>query len=298
MTIPVGFQELAAPAEAAPASPQERDPDAPTPEAPYGYTVDKSSGEWRPKKRAGRKPKLAPPELPTGVTPSLEDLKAQNPRQPSEDVAPGALAPPGGKASGSWRRRPKAVVEVPPFRAGPIAKGVNKLYRQAGRIARVMNPQIGAAIIASTRKLEPDDDEDEDDTPTVGEAWEELARINPRIRVFLTKLLVKNAWGNLFRAHLPILLAILMTEGISSRIPFMPMVMSLLASDEDGESSDLSDAMGGVGPQDLAEMMAMAQGLMGQMAAGVPRGMNDIPRHAQTVDYSAPPAPGDAAAGA
>jgi hypothetical protein len=183
----------------------------------------------------------------------------------SEDTAPGA--PPKGRG----RRAPKSAPELPPFRAGVIAKGMNSLYRRAGRIIRIWDPDIGTAVIACTRAL------DEDDS-TVGDAWENLAKTNPRIRAFLLKLMAGGAWTQLVMAHVPIFMAIAMKDGIRERIPFMGLADALLNDDgpeagEDGGAvpSGLSQMMGGIGPEDMAQMMAMAQGLMGQMANGVPR---------------------------
>jgi hypothetical protein len=164
---------------------------------------------------------------------------------------------------------------APPFRAGVISKGMNKLYAKAGRIVRVFDMEIGTAVIACTRA------EDDDDV-TVGDAWEELARTNPRIRAFLMRLMVGGAWSALFTAHLPILMAIAMKDGIRQRIPFLGLAQTLLTDEPDdgGEAvpSDLAQMMGGIGPEDMAQMMAVAQGLMGQMAAGVPRAPNMPPR--------------------
>ena len=167
-----------------------------------------------------------------------------------------------------------AAAPLPPFRAGVIAKGVNKLYRRAGRIARMMDYDIGTAVIACT-VADPDDD----DVTTVGEAWEEVARGNPRIRGFLLRIIQGGQWGTLFTAHLPIFMAIAMKDGIRRRIPLLQLADALLVdepADEGGAPgpSDLSQMMGGINPGDMAQMVAMAQGLMGQMANGVPRAPN------------------------
>jgi len=254
----------------------QEDPDAPTVEAPYGWTKDPVTGERRPKKTAGRRPKGTPVpyDAPTAGTPPLEELKARATERPAraEDVAP---APAPAKHTFSiGKKTPKAPEPIPPFRAGPIAKSINKTYRRAGRIVKIWDPEVGAAIIACTRK-----DEDEEDDLTVGEAWEELARINPRIRAFLTRFITTSALGSLFVAHAPILLAICLKEGIRSRIPFLRIANAFLSDDDDlGEEfpSDLAQSLGGIGPADLAQMMEMAQAMMGQMAGGVSRGMNDV----------------------
>lgn len=244
-------------------------------EAPYGWMTDPVTGARRPKKRPGRRSKAAKP--PTGNSPPLEELQALGSlSETSEDTAPGT--PPKGK------RRPVMKAEqLPPFRAGVIAKGMNGLYRRAGRLVRIWDYDIGTAIIATTRA------DDEDDV-TVGDAWENVAKTNPRIRAFLMKLMAGGAWTGLFTAHLPILMAIAMKDGIRQRIPFMQLAETLLTDDAEGEGTDgeavpsgLAQMMGGINPDDMAQMMAMAQGFMGQVAQNIPRPANG-PR---------PPAPDD-----
>ncbi len=251
--------------EQPPVSLPDPDPDAPSEDAPYGYMTDPATGERRPKKRPGRRSKGA--KIPSGKSPTMEELQALGSLpEASEDTAPGV--PPKG--------RPKAAMKaeaLPPFRAGVIAKGMNGLYRRAGRLVRIWDYDIGSAIIATTRA------DDEDDL-TVGDAWENLAKTNPRIRAFLMKLMAGGAWTGLFTAHLPILMAIAMKDGIRQRIPFMQLAETLL-TDEPGEGAEgeavpsgLAQMMGGINPDDMAQMMAMAQGMMGQMAANVPRPAN------------------------
>jgi len=247
---------------------QEADP--PSEEAPYGWMTDPVTQERRPKKRPGRRSKTARP--PTGTSPSLEELQALGTlSEASEDTAPGA--PPKGK------RKPAMKAEaLPPFRAGVIAKGMNKLYRKAGRVLRIWDYDLGSAVIASATKM-ADDDEDED--TTVGEAWEAVAKSNPRIRAFLLKLMVGGAWSALFTAHLPIFMAIAMKESVRKRIPFLQLAETLLTDEPEGEGaggeavpSGLAQMMGGINPDDMAQMMGMAQMMMGQMAGGVPRPAN------------------------
>lgn len=237
--------------------------------APYGWMTDPTTGERRPKKRPGRRSKTY--AVPGGKTPSVEELQALGAlSEGSEDTAPGAL--PKGRAR---RRAMKAEAPAPPFRAGVIAKGMNGLYRKAGRILRMLDRDIGTAVIATTQA------EDDDDT-TVGEAWEELARTNPRIRAFLMRLMVGGAWSSLVQAHLPIVLAIAMKDGIRQRIPFMGLAEVLLTDEPEGPAagavpSGLAGMMGGIGPEDMAQIMDLAQQMMGQAAANVPRAQG-VPR--------------------
>jgi hypothetical protein len=160
---------------------------------------------------------------------------------------------------------------LPPFREGVIAKGMNKLYKRAGRLIRIWDPAIGSAVIATTVQHEDDD-------VTVGEAWENLAKSNPRIRALLLNLMKGGAYTDLFTAHLPILLAVMMRDGIREKLKFLPIAEAFLVDDDDtGAPSDLSQMMGGINPADMAQMMQMAQGMMGQVAADMPRGQG-VPR--------------------
>jgi len=240
-------------------------------EAPYGWMTDPDTGERRPKKRPGRRSRTA--RVPSGKTPSLTELQGLGTLpEASEDTAPGT--PPKQTRAQLRATRPRP--ELPPFRAGVIAKAVNREYRRAGRIVRMWHVDIGNAIIASATQRPADPDDGDDLDLTVGEAWEALAKTNPRIRLVLHRILQTSDLGALFKAHLPILLAVLMIDGIRQRIPFLDMAQAFLSDDpqEGGEPDGmggLGGAVGMMGPEDMAQMMAMAQGLMGQMASQVPR---------------------------
>ena len=253
--------------------------DVPSAEAPYGWTTDPVTGERRPKKTAGRRRRTDQPPKTPGVPPALEELKAQQQaenRKPAEDVAPAHQHKRGGLRLKAPSAAPKPPEPVPPFRAGPIAKGVNKLYRRAGKIVKVWDREVGSAIIACTVK-----DEDDEDDITVGEAWEELARTNPRVRAFLTKMITAGAFSTLFTAHAPILMALMLKDGIRARIPLLRLADAFLVDDEDDAGAEgafpsgLAQMMGGIGPEDVAQMMGMLNAQMGAMANGVPRSMND-----------------------
>jgi len=145
-------------------------------------------------------------------------------------------------------------VDVPPFKAGPIAKGMNRLYAKAGRLVRLANPMLGEAIISVTRK-ESDDDE------TVGEAWEALAQVSPVWRARLLKLCTGGAAGRVLLAHLPILLAIMMLEPVSKRMPFGHIVEALFGGDEPTATPEATATE----QPDFEQMMAMATQMMGPM---------------------------------
>lgn len=221
------------------------------PEAPYGWTVDPKTGERRPKKSAGRprKPATADELREAGPPPAVPPDEA--PGRP-----PRGTRPPAGT--------PEKPDPVPQPRDGVIARGVNKLYRRAGRIIRAMDRDIGQAVIECT-KPDPDDE----DWLTVGQAWEQLAKTSPRIREWLLRLIAGGAWSDLVMAHAPIGVAIVMKPAIMRFLPFKKLVESVL-EDEDGDGGDL----GGLTAED-AEKMAARMGLdVEAMAERMARRMN------------------------
>lgn len=237
--------------------------------APFGYMKDPVTGEERPRKTRGRVAK----------SPSLDELKAEREAEAAgiNDRAD-IKGEPGDRAPQTGRRRkrgrgepkpPKPEQPTPQFREGQIAKGMNRLYRKAGKMIRVMDRDIGQAFIDITRK------EDEEDV-TVGEAWEEFARANPRIRRLLLKLIAGGAMGQLFMAHAPIFLAFLMKDAIRRHIPFNRLFEAFLDGGEDGEAPADGTPMEGVTPGDMQEAMAFAQQMAEQMMSG--RGMSSTPR--------------------
>jgi hypothetical protein len=238
-------------------------------EARWGYTVDRVTGERRPKKAPGR------PRTP----PSLDELKAQreeaqsseSPVEPPEDRAPTRLK---GKRHKHGSAEPgKADEPIPQHRPGVISKGMAKMYRRTGKIIKAMDRDIGVAVIECA-----------DDC---GEAWEELARVNPRVRRFALKLISGGAYGQLLMAHAPIFMAVIMKDGIRKHIPMMNLMQSMMEPDEDASDEEKANALT---PQDLQQVMGLAQNLMGQMgqfaAAPSPAGRRHAP---------AAPVPPDAA---
>lgn len=255
---------------------------AEAPEAPYGYTRDAATGEMRPKKSPGR------PRKP----PSLDELKAEKETEAAgEPVIEGRVVgdrppeTPRGRKKGAGDPKPdKPVNPVPQFREGQIEKGINKMYRRAGRIVRVMDAEIGAAIIEAARK-------ESDDDLTVGSAWEEIARHNPRIRAFLLMMMRGGAWGGLFWAHAPIFLAVLMKPAVQARLPFGAMMAAFMSGDDEGGGQDAEEdgdgprpGGGGLTPADMSQMMGMAQAFAQQMMNG--RGMSTA-RAAETAAETA-----------
>ena len=239
-------------------------------EAPFGWTTDRATGERRPKKAAGR----------PRTSPSLDELKARRaeaqasgPGSPDPTAGPGAPEGDRPPASGKRKRRDTTPDDdhKPPAsdRPGMITKGVNRLYRRAGKIVKAMDRDIGIAIIEATQntadKGEPDD--------SVGAAWEEVCKTNPRIRRFVLRLIAGGAWGQLVMAHAPILLAIILKDGIRKHLPLAKFIEAFLSEDDDedqdddGEKTGLAGLMDGMTSDDLKQMATLAQQMMGGMAA-------------------------------
>ena len=225
-------------------------PEGADPEAPYGWTTD-PDGTRRPKKAAGR---------PSRRQKALEELKAE--REAAPDAAgPGGPAVAGDRPPDASRRRkprlsrggadakPKS---APQFREGQIERGINQLYRKTGRLVRVADADIGQALIDITRKDDPED-------VTVGEAWEQLARTNPRVRAFLLRLMAGGAWSGLLMAHAPVFMAVLMKDAVRSRLPFGRLVDAALTPDEDGRAPADGTPLDGLQPQDMQQMMQVAR---------------------------------------
>lgn len=276
MTVSDPFQAPTIPARedlddaaSEPAAPEAEHVDlSPDASAPLGYVIDRATGERRPKKKAGRPPKTTAQRRSQTAQPKADPPPAKT----EADLVPGQIVKqdrPKRRLRGGPAPDPEPVA---PFRAGPIAKGVNRLYRKAGKILSVWDHEIGAAVIQCTRKdIDPDTGEPDSEDVTVGEAWEEIARVNPRIRRILLRFIEGGAWGQLLMAHAPILLAILMKESILKRLPMGRLLAAFM---DDSEAGD--DAVFGSGPPSMADLMnsltpedlAMASSMM---AAAMPQ---------------------------
>jgi hypothetical protein len=216
-------------------------------DAPYGWRRDEN-GELVPRKKPGRPRKQATPE---DMPPDAEPVSRAADRPPAKPDA---------------RRRPAAAGDVPMPKGGIIAAGVNKLYRRAGKVLRAMDPDIGNAVIACTRK-----DPDDPDELTVGEAWENLAKTNPRIRAFIMKAISGGAWGDLVMAHAPIGLALFMKPGIQRLLRLERLAESFAEPDEDTPEGE-GGLPGGMTMEDFGQMRDLAAEQARRMAAkmGVP----------------------------
>jgi hypothetical protein len=214
-------------------------------DAPYGWRRD-DDGNLVPRKKPGRPRKQATPEE---MPPDAEPVSRAADRPPARTEA---------------RKHPKTSGDVPMPRGGVIAAGVNKLYRRGGKIIRAMDPDIGNAVIACTRK-------DEDDELTVGEAWEALAKTNPRIRAFILRAISGGAWGDLVMAHAPIGLALFMKPQVQRLLRLERLVESMAEPDEDTPEGE-GGLPGGMTMEDFGQMRDMAAEQARRMAAkmGVP----------------------------
>lgn len=229
---------------------------------PDGYVRDRDTGEIRPRKRPGRRPKPVTP-------PDETELAAAAPIEPEPDTAP----KPPGKHRRFFAIPDGPAEEIPMPRGGVIAKGVDRLYRRAGKIIRAADYDIGQAVIECTRR-------EDDDDQTVGEAWEAVARNNPRIRRYLLTAVSGGDWADLVMAHAPVGMAIVMKPAISRMI--IPQaddkgnlqqpgiigraVQSFLEPDEDSADGDLL-------PEDAEEIASVANAQMERMADRVARSM-------------------------
>jgi len=215
-------------------------------DAPYGWRRDPKTGELIAKKKPGR-PSNQP--TPDSMPPDAEPVSRAADRPPAKQEARRRAAPSG---------------DVPMPRGGVIAAGVNKLYRRGGKIIRAMDPDIGEAVISCTRK-------DEDDELTVGEAWEALAKTNPRIRAFIMRAISGGAWGDLVMAHAPIGLALFLKPQVQRLLRLERLVESMAEPDEDTPEGE-GGLPGGMTAEDFGQMRDLAAEQARRMAAklGVP----------------------------
>lgn len=240
------------------------------PVAPYGYTIDRKTGEKRPRKRAGRGTRVVKAEPASETAPAAD-------REP--DRVPGRVRPPEKTGRSRRTREPKAAPEpMPPFRAGPIAKGMNKLYLRAGKILKAMDNDLGIAVISMTKAEYDENGERTEGDVTVGEAWEAVAQVNPGVRRLLMRFIEGGAWGALAWAHAPLLLAIMMKERVARRIPFARLAASFLNDEDDGEQAGQAPPAGfggllaGMTEQDLMAAAAAFNQFMPGAAGAMPTG--------------------------
>lgn len=196
--------------------------------------------------------------------PSIDSLRAQaaDEEPAPRDRKPGAKRPKTrGRSVSSRGGQSTPAPSVPMGRPGQITKSVNLLYRKAGKFLRAWDPMLGAAVIDTTYN---DADEGDPDN-SVGAAWEAVAKVNPHIRAFLQKLNTGNAYAQLFWAHAPILLAVMMKDSVQKHLPFANLLAAFGPDDEEPQApqptgNPLQDIMND--PEALRQAMAMAQQFM------------------------------------
>lgn len=240
-------------------------------EAPYGWTRDRQTGTLRAKKRPGR------PRVP----PSPEELTAAPAVEREPDRPPAA---PQGHSRGRGTTHPAPAPAMP--RGGIIAAGVDKLYRRAGKLLRALDHDIGQALIECTRADLLDEGE-----LTVGQAWEQLAKTNPRIRAFLLRAIAGGAWGDLIMAHAPFGIAIVMKPAVQRLIPWHRIVESMAEPDEDTPEGE-GGLPGGMTAADFEELKATASEQARRVAARMGMDVSDeqLAEAAASVGAHGPPA--------
>ena len=227
-----------------------------TGEAPYGWTTDRATGEARPKKRPGR-PRTPPP---------ADELRAAPPIERAPDRPPGPRSRRAGKAALPGTADP----DMP--KGGVIAAGVNKLYRRAGKIVRAFDADLGEAFIACTKRDPGSDDADE---LTVGEAWENLCKTNPRIRRWVLTAIASGAVGDLIMAHAPIGIAFMMKPWVQRFIHMERLIESMAAADDDDTPEGEGELPGGMTAADVGEMRDLAMEQARRMAQRMGRTLTD-----------------------
>lgn len=211
-----------------------------------------------PKKAAGRPRK----------SPSLDDLKAAREQaEPESAAAPAADRAPDDKGRRRGRRgEPKPPPDVPQHRPGIITRGMNKRYRQVGKAVRALDRDIGQAFIEAARNTaDPVAEGQEPEDNSVGAAWDDLARANPRIRRFCLAMIQGGAWGALVLAHAPIGVAIAM-KFVSQNPGFIGRaILSMAEPDEDTPAGE-GGLPFGMTAADAQDLMKAAGKLMPGMA--------------------------------
>lgn len=228
-------------------------------DAPYGWTRDRETGQLRPKRRPGR------PKTPPGA----DEVTAGPPVARAEDRPPGTPHRPrfGGLGLGHTTLGPPAE-DVPMPKGGVIAAGVNKAYRRAGKILRAFDRDLGEAFIACTKREEGDDA----DELTVGEGWENLCKVNPRVRRWVTRAIASGAVGDLIMAHAPIGIAFMMKPLVQKLLPFDRLIASMAEPDDDTPEGEGSADTGGMTADDFEQMRTLAEQQARRMAERM--GMN------------------------
>ena len=87
-----------------------------------------------------------------------------------------------------------------PYKAGAIAAGMEDIYGSGAMLWSMFDSTCGTALLQCA--------------PSAAQAWEELAKNDPKIRVMLMRIFTGSSWGKVFQAHLPLLIAVFMHHGM------------------------------------------------------------------------------------
>ena len=152
-------------------------------------------------------PSDAPPTLPDGEQPTNANQEGpapsrDNPRTRSADPrgrtatgrprSPGT-PPPRGNATTAPRTVTREEETRPQYRPGILVEPLTDLYRTMGLVIMPFNQATSTAFL---QNAEP-----------CAQAWDELARTDPKMRAFLMSLLQTGGWAKVLVAHAPIAMA-------------------------------------------------------------------------------------------
>lgn len=113
-------------------------------------------------------------------------------KRASKPIPPAPTATPPGEE----RIPPRAKVEVPLERPGPVAKWVTNAYQTGGRVFQNLgDPVCGQAVYMSA--------------DSAGMAWQRAYKTYPVVKRMLDYFMQTSVGAELFMAHLPIALAVL-----------------------------------------------------------------------------------------
>lgn len=130
-----------------------------------------------------------PPPLPPVSEPTFSVIQGDKPETPKDS------APKRGR--GRPRLDPKAEAAAStPYKPGVISQGLTGLYGQLGMMLGMIDPHCGQAIIANAEVM--------------AQSLEKLAKDNPAVREWLTRLVTTSVIGEVIAAHMPVAFAIFM----------------------------------------------------------------------------------------
>lgn len=138
-------------------------------------------------------------------------------------------------------KRPAPPPDKSKPRQGKIAKNLSKLYGTVGATVYPFDQQCGQTILENADRM--------------ADSLEALANENAAVKRVLEKLAETSAWGTVFAAHAPVLLAVSMHHGPALAARRSRSVDAGVTERE--QPSDTESNAGGVGeyipPRDLSE---------------------------------------------